>query len=306
MTESFSNNVAEYNACSLASSLLNKWGTVPWSLWWFQIDCQPNQRRVWVRHEDLILYHHAAIKLANSFDGFYISHVSRLQNTKTDTLVALVATLTLPADITSRLIVVTHHLFCPKYDLEISEVHATSTNLKPRDWRFPIIDYTLHDLLPDDPKEAASIRRRSPCFYYDAVVKILSPFIQRYTSSLLIQLEAQEVLKEPHDGIYGAHQPGPKLKDRLYRLGYYWLTMIADVVEYARRCKAYQIYIDFIHQPQELLHPHSRFMVIRSVGNRYYRTHQTSIGKKSSVQPCDNQLLLKVGGRCTACWSKNH
>jgi len=45
--------------------------------------------------------------------------------------------------------------------------------------------------------------------------------------------EAQEVLKEAHDGICGAHQPGPKLTDRLHRLGYYWPTMIADAVKYA-------------------------------------------------------------------------
>jgi len=36
---------------------------------------------------------------------------------------------------------------------------------------------------------------------------------------------------------------------------YYWQTMIADVVEYARRCKACQIHANFIHQPLELLHP---------------------------------------------------
>ena len=30
--------------------------------------------------------------------------------------------------------------------------------------------------------------------------------------------------------------------------------MIADVVKYARRCKASQIHADFIHQPPELLH----------------------------------------------------
>jgi len=42
-----------------------------------------------VRHEDLVPYHHAVIKMANSFNGFYIGHVSNFQNIKGDALVAL-------------------------------------------------------------------------------------------------------------------------------------------------------------------------------------------------------------------------
>jgi len=61
-------------------------------------------------------------------------------------------------------------------------------------------------VLPGDPKKAAFIRW------------IFFLFIRRYTSSLPVQLEAQEVLKEADDGIYGAHQPGPKLKDQLHWL----------------------------------------------------------------------------------------
>jgi len=30
-----------------------------------------------VRHEDLVPYYHTVIEMANSFDGFYIGHVSR-------------------------------------------------------------------------------------------------------------------------------------------------------------------------------------------------------------------------------------
>ena len=63
------------------------------------------------------------------------------------------------------------------------------------------------------------------------------------------------MLKEAHDSICEVHQPGPKLKDRLHSLRYYWPTMIADAIQYARRCKACQIHADFIHQPSELLHP---------------------------------------------------
>ena len=64
-----------------------------------------------VRHRDLVPYYHAVIKMANLFDGFYIGHVSRPQNTKADTLVALVATLALPFDTTYHLTVLLDTLF---------------------------------------------------------------------------------------------------------------------------------------------------------------------------------------------------
>ena len=116
------------------------------------------KREYEIYHEDLIPYHHDAIKLVNSFDGFYISHVFRLLNTKTDALAALTATLALPADTIFHLKMVTHHLFCLKYSLEVSEVHTILSNFESRDWRFPIIDYALHGILPDDSKEASSVR----------------------------------------------------------------------------------------------------------------------------------------------------
>ena len=166
------------------------------------------------RHEDLIFYHHAAIQLANTFGGFYISHVSHLQTTKANTLAALAATLTLPTDTTYPLMVATRHLFCLKYSLEVSEVHTTSPNFEPRDWRFLIINYALHNILPDDPRETVSVRRRSTRFYYDAVVKTL--YRRSYDNILLhclSNLEAQEVIKENHDGICRAHQSDPTLKD---------------------------------------------------------------------------------------------
>jgi len=170
-----------------------------------------------VHHEDLIPYHHAAIKLADSFDGFYISHVSLLLNTKTDALGALAATLALLTNTTFRLTVTTRHFFCLKYGLDVSEVHTTSINFEPRDWRFSIIDYALHGMLPNDPKEAASIRRRSTRFCCDAVVKTL--YRRSYNGIVLhclSNLKEQEVLKEAHDVICGAHQPSPKLKDQLH------------------------------------------------------------------------------------------
>jgi len=84
--------------------------------------------------------------------------VSRLLNTKEDALSALAATLALPLHTNYHLTVATSHLFCPKYSLKVSKVHTTSINFEPRDWRFSIIDYALHGVLPNDPKQAASVR----------------------------------------------------------------------------------------------------------------------------------------------------
>jgi len=97
--------------------------------------------------------------LANIFDGFYISHVSCLQNTKGDALPALVAMLASSISNTSqRIIVATHQLLCPRYSLQVKEVHVTSTDFELRDWQFSIIDYSLRGILLDDLKEAISIR----------------------------------------------------------------------------------------------------------------------------------------------------
>ena len=84
--------------------------------------------------------------------------MSRFQKTKAHALAKLAATLALPIDTTYHLTVATRCLVCPKHVLETNEVYVTSIGFEPRDWRFPLIDYALHDILPDDPKEAASIR----------------------------------------------------------------------------------------------------------------------------------------------------
>ena len=70
-------------------------------------------------------------------------------------MAVLVATMALSIDATYHLTVAARCLFYPKYALETNEVHATSTGFEPRGWQFFIIDYALHDILPDDPKEAA-------------------------------------------------------------------------------------------------------------------------------------------------------
>ena len=65
------------------------------------------------------------------------------------------------------------------------------------DWRFPYINYELYDILPEDPKEAAVIRRKAPKFFYNAIIRTL--YHRSHDGILLCCLsykEAQEILKE--------------------------------------------------------------------------------------------------------------
>jgi len=184
--------VVEYNALLIGLQLAHEMGVRYLETYGdSKLILNQDKREYEVRHEDLVPYYHAVIEMANLFDGFYIGHVSWSQNTSADALTALAATLALPIDTTYHLTMATRHLICPKHVLETKEVHVTSIDFEPRDWRFSRIDYALYDILPDDPKEAASIRRRSLHFYYDPIVKIL--YLRPYDGILLRYLSNSEV-----------------------------------------------------------------------------------------------------------------
>jgi len=117
--------------------------------------------------------------MAVRFKNFYIDHVSRQQNAHADALASLTASLALPTGVVEKILVYSHDLYCPrvvfedhqkpKVDCQAKEALETSTGAEPRAWRFPYIDYALYDILPDDPKEVAAIRRKAHKFYYNVI-----------------------------------------------------------------------------------------------------------------------------------------
>jgi len=152
LTEPCSNNVVEYNAILIGLQLAHEMGDLE-AYGDSKLIINQVKGEYQVHHGDLVPYYHAVIKVANLFNGLYIGYVSRSQNTKADALAALAATLTLPIDITYHLTVATRYLVCPKQVLKTKEIHSISTDFEPRDWRFSLIDYALHDILLDDPKK---------------------------------------------------------------------------------------------------------------------------------------------------------
>ena len=134
LTESCSNNVAEYNALLIGLQLAHEMGVSYLEAYGVsKLIINQVKGEYEVRHEDLVSYYHTVIKLANLFDDFYIGHVSRSQNTKADALAALATTLALPVDTECHLTVATRYLVCSKHMFRTKEVYNISTNLKLRD-----------------------------------------------------------------------------------------------------------------------------------------------------------------------------
>jgi len=108
--------------------------------------------------------------MAKKFESFFIDHVLRQQNAHADALASLAASLSLPIGAEERAFVYSRDLYCckfaledsktPRGDLQVKEILETSTSHEPRNWWFPYIDFVLYGILPDDPKEAAIIRRK--------------------------------------------------------------------------------------------------------------------------------------------------
>ncbi|XP_074324061.1 uncharacterized protein LOC141660983 [Apium graveolens] len=88
--------------------------------------------------------------------------------------------------------------------------------------------------IPNDAQEARKLSVRA--LRYSLIEGLL------YKKSIIIPylkclrpLEAEEALKEAHEGIYGQHLGGWALANKITRLGFYWPTMLADVKNYVKK-----------------------------------------------------------------------
>lgn len=150
------------------------------------------------------------MELANKFEEFFIDHMPRHENTYADALASLAVTLALPARSPKHITIGSHKLLCPQSNIRSKKLTPGWDKFWARDWPFPLIDYVPYDILSEDSKEAGSIRNKATKIYYNAILQML---YHKYHDDILFHClskgEAQEVVKEIHDGTCGAHQPRP-------------------------------------------------------------------------------------------------
>ena len=61
-------------------------------------------------------------------------------------------------------------------------------------------------------------------------------------------------VKEIHERVCGTHANGHRMTGQVMRVGYYWLTLERDCIQYAQKCHKCQIYSKKIHVPPTELH----------------------------------------------------
>ncbi|KAL5808663.1 hypothetical protein ACOSQ3_029354 [Xanthoceras sorbifolium] len=121
-------------------------------------------------------------------------------------------------------------------------------------WITPIYDYLMNNTLPSNKVEACRIKIKAAKFsiiegqlykrsYFGLYLKCIDP------------IEAQQVLKDLHEGQCGNHSAGRSLANRAITAEYYWPTIRSESHDLDKRCDPCQRFAHISHQHLERLHP---------------------------------------------------
>lgn len=116
----------------------------------------------------------------------------------------------------------------------------------------PIVHYLKDDIVPEDPREADKVRRKSLGFELDGDHLYRRSFTKLDGRPLLRCLnafEAAKVLEEIHEGTCGGHIGEKALAQKVILLGYYLLTVIRGAQDYVRKCDKCQKYGNIRRKP---------------------------------------------------------
>ena len=195
--------------------------------------------------EKMILYLKKVQELLKKFIRVRVKHVPRAENSRADALAKLA---TGSQEDLGRLILV-EHLLKPLVSIDNGEVSPVMSELS---WMDPIWDYLMEGTLPSDPKEASKLISKLARFTVHQ-----GTLYKRGFSTPILKCVGKEdanyILREVHEGIYGNDIGARTLAGKTLRQGYYWPIMLKDATELVKKCKAYQEHAKISHLPSEPL-----------------------------------------------------
>jgi hypothetical protein len=182
------------------------------------------------RDPKLEKYLEAVRRLEASFEGFSVKTIPRGENEHADLLAKSAAHgLPLPSEIFFETIKAPSVELMKRAVLTISPVHS-------EDWRIEIVSFLQGNCLSDDEayKKRMEVRTRPYMIIEGELYKhgVCSPLIK-----CLSRAEGQELMKEIHAGLCGAHIGSRPLLGKVFRQGFYWPKAGSDVAELVQKCE---------------------------------------------------------------------
>lgn len=121
-----------------------------------------------VRNKNSVPYYQVTVVWVEKFKC-YINYVPRKDNTHANALSSLATTLSLPSKVEQKVFKASWTLYHPKQAPEINNdakqsqknkiVYEVSTSMEPREWQLSFTGFMLYSILPDNSKEATSIKK---------------------------------------------------------------------------------------------------------------------------------------------------
>ena len=241
------NNVAEYEACAMGVKAALQEKIEKLRIFGDSALVIHQLRGEWeTRDAKLIPYQKYIKEMLRCFKEVDLEHVPREQNQMADALATLSSMLKIGEGVSLPPIeIVTNE--DPAYCLHVEQ--------EERPWYSDIREFLKNKSYPEGAtdNDRRTLRRLSLKFFLDRDV-----LYKKNHDAVLLRCvdakEAQQIMKEVHDGICGTHASGHTMARQILRTGYFWLTMETDCIQYARKCHKCQVHADIIHTASERLH----------------------------------------------------
>ncbi|XP_050877512.1 uncharacterized protein LOC127081282 [Lathyrus oleraceus] len=238
------NNMVEYEACiygiEVAIDLRIKYLEVfgDSALVISQINGDWETRRL-----NLIPYREHVMKLIPYFEEITFDHISREENP----LAGILATM-------ASMFKVKWANEAPSINImrldEPAFCYANDEAQDDKPWFYDIKRYLEKQEYPKDASipDKKTLRKLSARFFLSGDM-----LYKRNHDSVLLRCmdryEANKIIEEIHEGLFGTHSSGHAMSKKIMRAGYYWMTMEIDCHLHARSCQKCQIYTDKVHVP---------------------------------------------------------
>ena len=242
------NNEAEYEALLAGLRLVRALGAKDLLVFSdFQLVVNQVNCNYTARDFNMIAYLDRVNELLRDFNC-EVKQIPREQNTRADALAQLAFS---PEKDLLRSVPV---VIIPEPSIIKYEEKEVATIDHRSSWMDPIMGYLMNGTLPEDKNESKKVRYRATRY----VIMDNQLYKRGYSFPLLKCLtpeDADNVLREIHEGICGNHSGRRALAYKAMRQGYFWPTMQRDALELAKKCDKCQRFAKFNLNKAHLIKP---------------------------------------------------